>query len=329
MILLERPASGPTNKAAQAPRYGSRSAALASAHCRACARVTPLREPARGQRPRAGGYQSQQTLKPPRPLRPTRLYRLIQTQPGAAISLALGPHDQEEAPIASLAKEDRLEPAISQRGQAIASAADGKRHQRNWNIGQLLRFAITGGLNTVIDILVLNALIWLLNVKSTPLLLACNIIAYCAGAVNSFLLNKYWTFDTQEPISGGELWRFALITLSGSLWSSSILWLAGLALQHVLVNPALWANAAKVVAIGGTALISYLGLRLWVFVQRRPEASLPRAHRFQQQARCSQWETLPDQGYQPSASNGPTATTATTTPHADHTQWMWKGPETL
>jgi hypothetical protein len=27
-----------------------------------------------------------------------------------------------------------------------------------------------------------------------------------------------------------------------------------------------WANASKVVAIAGTALISYLGMRLWVFV---------------------------------------------------------------
>ncbi|HKF39300.1 MAG TPA: glycosyltransferase family 2 protein, partial [Ktedonobacteraceae bacterium] len=39
--------------------------------------------------------------------------------------------------------------------------------------------------------------------------------------------------------------------------------------QHVfhpfLVNATVWANASKVVAIGGTALISYLGMRLWVF----------------------------------------------------------------
>ncbi len=38
-----------------------------------------------------------------------------------------------------------------------------------------------------------------------------------------------------------------------------------------LVNPTVWANASKVVAIVGTALISYLGMRLWVFVSKAPQ----------------------------------------------------------
>ena len=33
----------------------------------------------------------------------------------------------------------------------------------------------------------------------------------------------------------------------------------------MIANPVLWANASKVRAIG-TVLISYLGMRLWVFV---------------------------------------------------------------
>jgi glycosyltransferase involved in cell wall biosynthesis len=38
-------------------------------------------------------------------------------------------------------------------------------------------------------------------------------------------------------------------------------------LHPVHLNPTLWANSSKVVAIGGTILVSYLGMRLWVFVQ--------------------------------------------------------------
>nr|BBH93034.1 hypothetical protein KTA_12330 [Thermogemmatispora argillosa] len=318
MILLERPANEPATEAASTPIDKYRSAQPGTR-----TDLAPVVERVSSQSGRSAPYQSGQSLRSPRPLRPTRLYRLIQTQPGAAISLALGPLDPEEAPIASPAQADQPEPATSHRGQ---------RRRRSWNIGQLLRFAITGGLNTLIDILVLNALVWLLDVKSTPLLLACNIAAYCAGAINSFILNKYWTFGTREPINGGELVRFALITLSGSLWSSAILWLAGLALEHVLINPTLWTNAAKIIAIGGTALISYLGLRLWVFVQRRPDQSVARAHLCHQQARCSQWEPLPGKGhhYQPPANDGSTArTTPTPTPHADHILWTWKGPETL
>jgi putative flippase GtrA len=29
-----------------------------------------------------------------------------------------------------------------------------------------------------------------------------------------------------------------------------------------------WANASKILAIAGTALISYVGMRLWVFVSK-------------------------------------------------------------
>jgi putative flippase GtrA len=32
-------------------------------------------------------------------------------------------------------------------------------------------------------------------------------------------------------------------------------------------NPTLWTNSSKVAAIGGTILVSYLGMRMWVFVQ--------------------------------------------------------------
>ena len=37
---------------------------------------------------------------------------------------------------------------------------------------------------------------------------------------------------------------------------------------ELLLNPTLWANGLKLFAIVGTALISYLGMRLWVFMRK-------------------------------------------------------------
>jgi hypothetical protein len=51
-------------------------------------------------------------------------------------------------------------------------------------------------------------------------------------------------------------------------WSNSIIWLASHVLRPFLVNTTVWANVSKLVAIFGTALISYLGMRLWVFVSK-------------------------------------------------------------
>jgi putative flippase GtrA len=136
---------------------------------------------------------------------------------------------------------------------------------------QVLRFGVAGGLNTLVDVLILNGLLWFFPTTSTLILLAYNSLAYSIGAINSFLLNKYWTFGQRQRTTRAELVRFTLITLCGIGWSSSILWLAGLALYSFLANATVWANASKLVAIAGTALISYLGMRLWVFVSKRPE----------------------------------------------------------
>jgi putative flippase GtrA len=134
-----------------------------------------------------------------------------------------------------------------------------------------MRFGLTGGLNTLVDLLILNALLGFFPTTSTLTLLAYNSLAYSLGAINSFLLNKYWTFASRQKMTRGELARFTLITLCGIGWSSAILWLASSLLHPFLVNATVWANASKVVAIAGTALISYLGMRLWVFVSKMPK----------------------------------------------------------
>ena len=132
--------------------------------------------------------------------------------------------------------------------------------------GELLRFALVGGVNTLVDLVILNGLLWLFPTTSTFMLLTYNAIAYSLGAVNSFLLNKYWTFRQWQKTGRSEVTRFILTTLSGITWSSLILWLASLVLHPVLLNPTLWANVSKGFAVVGTSLISYLGMRLWVFV---------------------------------------------------------------
>jgi len=133
---------------------------------------------------------------------------------------------------------------------------------------QVLRFGLVGGLNTLVDLLILNGLLWLFPTSSSLTLLTYNALAYSLGAVNSFLLNKYWTFGQRQGTTRRELARFTLTTLCGIGWSTSIIWLASKVLHPLLVNPTVWANASKVLTIGGTVLISYLGMRLWVFIKK-------------------------------------------------------------
>ena len=144
--------------------------------------------------------------------------------------------------------------------------------------GQLLRFGLVGCLNTAIDLLALNGLFWLIPTRSIGLLLIENSIAYSFGAVNSFLFNKWWTFHFPGRAGRREVGRFALTTLAGVACNNLLLWLMGTLLHPVFLSAVLWANASKLVAIGGTVLISYLGMRLWVFARPAPRLAAGWVH---------------------------------------------------
>jgi len=69
--------------------------------------------------------------------------------------------------------------------------ATSKRETRNRTIWQFVRFGLVGCLNTAIDLLMLNGLLWLWPTQSIARLLFFNTIAYAFGALNSFALNRY------------------------------------------------------------------------------------------------------------------------------------------
>jgi putative flippase GtrA len=133
---------------------------------------------------------------------------------------------------------------------------------------QIFRFCLVGGLNTGIDLLILNGLLWIWPTQNTEHLLVYNSFAYAFGAINSFILNKYWTFQNRQQTTYGEVLRFALTTACGIICNDIILWIASSFLHPVMINATLWANASKVLAISGTFMISYLGMRLWVFARQ-------------------------------------------------------------
>ncbi|HET8843521.1 MAG TPA: glycosyltransferase family 39 protein [Ktedonobacteraceae bacterium] len=141
---------------------------------------------------------------------------------------------------------------------------------RSENSRQFLRFGLVGCLNTLIDLLALNCLLRLLPIQDTDMLILINSAAYILGATNSFILNRYWTFRHRGSPDIREVWRFGMTTLGGMICND--LMLAGLnrAFSAFHLSTPLWTNIAKFAAIAGTVLISYLGMRLWVFVHQAP-----------------------------------------------------------
>jgi putative flippase GtrA len=136
-------------------------------------------------------------------------------------------------------------------------------------IWQFLRFCIVGTLNAIIDVGVLNLLLWLYPTTDTWKTLGYNSIAVLLAATNSFFWNKYWTFQKSSPITGQEIYRFIVVASGTMLMNDLLMWLLGEIFPWIMRSSLLGANALKLGAIIGTMSISFFGMRLWVFFQHK------------------------------------------------------------
>lgn len=124
------------------------------------------------------------------------------------------------------------------------------RHHHS--IGEFTKFALVGMLNTGVDVAIFFLLTWL----GIPYV-AAQVVSYSCGAVNSYLLNKVWTFRSCG-LSYAEIVRFVAVNLT-SLGISVVL----LTLLHDKAGLGL--AAAKGGATVCALAANFLGNKLWVF----------------------------------------------------------------
>ena len=94
-----------------------------------------------------------------------------------------------------------------------------------------------------------------------PQAAVANVIAYLAGMVNSFLLNRSWTFRATSGNALPQALRFAAV----SLFSLTMSTVVTFALVDVLGLPSLgvWVPLTAVVVV-----VNYLGCKYWAFAPR-------------------------------------------------------------
>jgi len=180
--------------------------------------------------------------------------------------------EREEWSLPLIETKDKQTPGGS--STRIQDAAVHRLHTWNSTFRQFLRYCLVGGVNTLIDVLMLNVLLWRFPTNNVQVLVIYNSIAYSSGAVSSFFLNKYWTFGRKQRTTGREVVRFAITLSLEILYSNGLVWLAGKALQPLIANATLWGNASKLVAVAVGAVISYTCMRFWTFAsgsQDRPK----------------------------------------------------------
>lgn len=128
------------------------------------------------------------------------------------------------------------------------------------NVAQFVKFAMTGGVNTAIDFGVFT----LLTLWGWPYL-AAQAVSYSCGVINSYLMNRAWTFakDREPSRSRSEFLKFVGVNGVVLFMTSGLMaWLG----QHA--GWPVWSSKLCVSALG--MVVNYTGSRFWVFSQPLP-----------------------------------------------------------
>jgi putative flippase GtrA len=98
------------------------------------------------------------------------------------------------------------------------------------------------------------------------LYLPAQALSYTAGVVNSYFVNRIWTFRVANKVSFPEAASFLTVNCLSLLAASGFL--------HILYDANhlnLWFS--KCIATGAGVIVNYTGSRLWVFAENRKARS--------------------------------------------------------
>ena len=118
---------------------------------------------------------------------------------------------------------------------------------------KLVKFGITGVMNTLVDFVV-----FLLLTNIGVAIYLAQVVSYSCGMLNSYIVNRSWTFKSKGKFFSRQMIRFIVVNLLLLLLSLAMLWVFT---EQV--------GLIKIVAkLCSTVLIMVIGFivnRIWVF----------------------------------------------------------------
>ncbi|PIV31949.1 hypothetical protein COS33_00510 [Candidatus Wolfebacteria bacterium CG02_land_8_20_14_3_00_37_12] len=138
-------------------------------------------------------------------------------------------------------------------------------------IKQISKFVIVGVINTGIDFAVLNALLFSTKIYSGRWLILFNSISFSAAVINSYFLNKYWTFKSQnvEDSKAKQFSQFLIISVIGISINDAIVYgLATFTSPLFGLSAQMWTNVAKLFATAASMVWNFIGYKFIVFKKK-------------------------------------------------------------
>ena len=134
---------------------------------------------------------------------------------------------------------------------------------------QFGKFAAVGVLNTFVDLGVLNLEIVAFGTPGAWVYRVFKTVSWIAATTNSFLWNKYWTFNSQEPASAKQTIEFYGVAFVGFLLNVGLAsYVFSNVSRPVSVSANLWANIGALVGVAAAFVWNFIGYKFWVFKEK-------------------------------------------------------------
>lgn len=156
-----------------------------------------------------------------------------------------------------------------------------RKEEAKKTIWQMVKFAIVGVLNTLVDFAVFQTLNLTLG-----WVYAAQVLGYTFGVINSYLWNSNWTFREQRTRSLREIMLFLVVNFAslgvslGMIWLCREVfgvtneWVAGW-MPRFLAGFIKGDTVSKLIATAVAIAVNYLGNRLFVFRNKSEVAVQP------------------------------------------------------
>ncbi len=132
-------------------------------------------------------------------------------------------------------------------------------------VWQFAKFMLVGVLNTAIDFGILNLIIFLTGVTQGIGIFFTAAISFSVATVNSYFWNREFTFVSKKK-AGQNFGSFLIVTVIGLLINAFVVYfLSTYIFPHVIANPNLRPNVAKLLATVISLFWNFVGYKILVF----------------------------------------------------------------
>jgi len=132
---------------------------------------------------------------------------------------------------------------------------------------QAARFLLIGVLGTLIDLGVLNILIWISGIASGIVFPFFKGFSFIIATCSKYFGHKFWVFEKKEMIGvKKEFGKFFLVSLGGLIINVTVASLVVNLIQPQFgLSEAIWANVGGITAALVTVIWNFLGYKFVVF----------------------------------------------------------------